>query len=37
MSELEIYNLRQDIRELRAELNAVKLRLRELERERSSI
>ena len=32
MSDLEIYNLRQDIRELRVELDAVKQRLRELER-----
>ena len=37
MSDREIYNLRQDIQMLRAELDAVKLRLRDLERERSQI
>lgn len=35
MSDLEIYNLRQDVRELHVKLDAVKQRLRDLELERS--
>jgi len=34
MSSYDIYNLRQDIRILKVELDAVKQRLRELEQER---